>query len=261
VDSFGGEEKKQKGGHCLVAWGKACRPPELGGLGISDLKNLSWALRMRWIWLKKTEPNRPWANLPVQVPGQVQTFFKLAVILVVGSGANTLFWMDRWLNGQSIADLAPCLLAVVPKRIANRRTVEEAMANRSFVKDIRGDLPVEVILDFLYLWDLIYDFQLQPDIEDSHIWRFSSSGQYSAKSAYESFFIGSTQFGPYERIWKSWAPPKCRFFMWLVAHDRCWTVDWLARRGLPHPEQCPLCDQEEETINHLLVSCVFTRQF
>ena len=160
---------------------------------------------MRWIWLKKTEPNRPWANLPVQVPGQVQSFFKLAVISVVGSGANTLFWMDRWLNGQSIADLAPRLLAVVPKRIANRRTVEEAMAHRSWVLDIRNDLPLEVILDFLCLWDLIYDFHLQPDIEDSHIWRFSSSGQYSAKSAYEGFFIGSTQFGPYERIWKSWA--------------------------------------------------------
>jgi hypothetical protein len=57
--------KEAKGGHCLVAWGKACRPPKLGGLGISDLKSLSWALRMHWIWLKKTEPNRPWVNLLV----------------------------------------------------------------------------------------------------------------------------------------------------------------------------------------------------
>ena len=46
------------------------------------------------------------------------------------------------MNGQSIADLAPRLLAVVPKRIANRRTVEEAMADRSWVMDIRGDLSV-----------------------------------------------------------------------------------------------------------------------
>jgi hypothetical protein len=49
--------------------------------------------------------------------------------------------------------------------------------------------------------------------------------------------------------------------MWLVAHDRCWTADRLAKRGMPHPAQCPLCDQEEENINHLLVSCVFARQF
>jgi hypothetical protein len=32
------------------------------------------------------------------------------------------------------------------------------------------------------------------------------------------------------------------------------------RRGLPHQAQCPLCDQEKETINHLLVSRVFARQ-
>lgn len=68
-------------------------------------------------------------------------------------------------------------------------------------------------------------------------------------------------FEPYERISKSWAPPKCRFFMWLVAHRCCWTADRLARRGLPHPEQCPHCSQEDEDIQHLLVGCVFARQF
>jgi hypothetical protein len=30
---------------------------------------------------------------------------------------------------------------------------------------------------------------------------------------------------------------------------------------MDHPEKCPLCDQEEENIDHLLLSCVFTRQF
>jgi hypothetical protein len=42
--------------------------------------------------------------------------------------------------------------------------------------------------------------------------------------------------------------------------NRCWTADRLASRGLLHPERCPLCDQHEETINHLLVRCVFARQ-
>jgi hypothetical protein len=30
---------------------------------------------------------------------------------------------------------------------------------------------------------------------------------------------------------------------------------------LDHPEQYPLCDQEEETINHPMISCVYARQF
>jgi hypothetical protein len=52
--------KDAKGGHCLVAWVKVCGPPELGGLGISDLKTLGWSLHMRWVWLQKTESHRPW---------------------------------------------------------------------------------------------------------------------------------------------------------------------------------------------------------
>jgi hypothetical protein len=74
-------------------------------------------------------------------------------------------------------------------------------------------------------------------------------------------WIYTIRFGPWKRIWKTWTPGKCRFFLWLAAHDRCWTTDRLARRNLPHPELCPLCDQEEATINHLVASCVFARRF
>lgn len=102
---------------------------------------------------------------------------------------------------------------------------------------------------------------ITPDIEDKHIWCFSSSGQYSTKTAYEGFFLGATIFRPWEKIWKTWAPSKCSFFMWLVAHDRCWTADHLERRGLPHAENCPMCDQAPVSINHLLVGCAFAREF
>jgi hypothetical protein len=48
-------------------------------------------------------------------------------------------------------------------------------------------------------------------------------------------------------------------FGWLL--KRVWTVDRLAKRGLNHPEKCPLCDQEDETLDHLLVTCSFSREF
>jgi hypothetical protein len=69
------------------------------------------------------------------------------------------------------------------------------------------------------------------------------------------------EFEAFERVWMTWAPEKCRFFIWLVAHKKCLTADRLARRGMDHPEKCPLCDQEEESIDHLLISCVFARKF
>ena len=53
--------KDVKGGHCLLAWPKVTRPVFLGGLGISDLQKLGWALKLRWLWLQKTEPEKAWS--------------------------------------------------------------------------------------------------------------------------------------------------------------------------------------------------------
>jgi hypothetical protein len=46
-----------------------------------------------------------------------------------------------------------------------------------------------------------------------------------------------------------------------VAHNKCWTADRLAKIGLTQSLLCPLCDQHDETINHLLVGCSFARLF
>jgi hypothetical protein len=51
---------------------------------------------------------------------------------------------------------------------------------------------------------------------------------------------------------------KNKLFIWLAIYNRCWTADRLDKRG--HPPACPLCDQAEETINHILVTCVCSRQ-
>jgi hypothetical protein len=107
---------------------------------------------------------------------------------------------------------------------------------------------------------MLLGFKLHPDREDKHVFRIAPDGRYSARSAYKGLFMGSCYFGHYKRVWKTWAPPKCRFFIWLVAQNRCWIADRL-KRGLNHPNKCPLCDQDAESINHLFVSCVFARVF
>ena len=62
------------------------------------------------------------------------------------------------------------------------------------------------------------------------------------------------------KFWKSWAPLKCKFFLWLAINNWCWTANRLAKRRQPHQPACPFCDQAEETIQHILISCVFTQQ-
>jgi hypothetical protein len=149
----------------------------------------------------------------------------------------------------------------VPNRIRNNRTVLEALTDRKWLTDIKGALTVGVFADLLDLWDALQTIQLHPDMEDKHIFRFATDGNYSAKAAYEGFFIGSTQAEHWELIWKTWSPSKCKFFLWLADLERCWTADRLKKRGLSHPDKCPLCDQDQESIDHILVGCVCARNF
>jgi hypothetical protein len=105
--------KDAKGGHCMVVWDKVCRPLHMGGLGISNLTKLCWALRMRWLWLQKTDSSRPWVDLPIQVPSIARSFFSAVLMSEVGNGANTLFWVDKWINGKKVADIAPRLFCTI----------------------------------------------------------------------------------------------------------------------------------------------------
>jgi hypothetical protein len=80
---------------------------------------------------------------------------------------------------------------------AKKRSVHDALTSRNWVHDIRSVITVNVLSDFLKVWDLTADWALQPDQEDKHIWMLSSSGIYSAKSAYNSLFLGATTFKPW----------------------------------------------------------------
>jgi hypothetical protein len=58
------------------------------------------------------------------VQDRARAFFSVVLISKVGNGANTLFWTDKWVHGQKIADLVPRLFEVIPKRIKESLTEE-----------------------------------------------------------------------------------------------------------------------------------------
>ena len=84
-----------KGGHCLLAWPRVCRPPDLGGLGIIDLQRFGYALRMRWLWMKRTDESRSWHHLPMEKEHVVEAMFQSSIYVELGNGRKALFWTDR----------------------------------------------------------------------------------------------------------------------------------------------------------------------
>ena len=113
---------------------------------------------------------------------------------------------------------------------------------------------------YLLLWPLLQRVQLQPQMPDQVCWRWTANKQYSAQSAYETFFCGSTSLQGANWLWKAWAPPKCKLFMYLALQGRTWTAERRFRHGLQDSDTCSLCSQEPETVAHLLLHCVVPKE-
>jgi hypothetical protein len=122
------------------------------------------------------------------------------------------------------------------------------------------EMTAPMLMEYLHLWTEMDRVQLSPEANDSITWSWEKDGNFSTRSAYAARFWGREVVPTAQFTWGSRAPLRCRFFIWVALQNRCWTADRLARRGLDHPEQCPFCDQEEETINHLLLDCVFASE-
>jgi hypothetical protein len=86
---------------------------------------------------------------------------------VVGDGATILFWTDKWIQGKSIADLVPELVAVVPRRFLKQRTMHEALSSGVWVNDIKRDLSDHAVFQCLCIWVLVQQVQLAPLINIS----------------------------------------------------------------------------------------------
>jgi hypothetical protein len=155
--------------------------------------------------------------------------FFASTTMVVGNGQKALFWEDRWIDGCAVCEIAPRLYNCIPKRRRKIRIVAQGLQGNSWAQDIHGILGVH---------------EAVPGARQAYLevdW--TDSGTYTAKSCYQAQFHGSTASSSWKLTWKTWAPPRVKFFCWLACMDRCL-----------------LCDQILETMHHLILACPFSRQ-
>jgi len=83
-----GSTEEVTGGKCKVAWPLVCSPKELGGLGMPDLRFMGYALRLRWEWMRRVQPDAVWARLPSKPEKNVESMFHASVSVIIGEGAS-----------------------------------------------------------------------------------------------------------------------------------------------------------------------------
>lgn len=185
--------------------------------------------------------------------------FAACTSIQVENGQRISFWTDAWAQGRRPKDIAPNLYA---RTEGKRKTLAQELHQNNWIRDLkyrRGFNPV-LLQEYFTLWGYVSQVQLQSQQVDNITWKFTQNGQYTAASAYKAQFVGITKIPSIASIWKSWAPPKCKFFAWLILQNRVWSSDRLAKRGWDHNPTCPLCRCAMETTHHMLAECRLTRR-
>ena len=116
------------------------------------------------------------------------------------------------------------------------------MSNDAWIDGFRNKITTTVqVQEFVALWIRLQDVGLQPEMQDTISWRWTSDSQYSTGSAYHIQFKGSYIKYNSNLIWKAHAVNKCTLFTWIQTQDKILTVDNLNLQGCPLQDVCILC--------------------
>jgi len=93
-------------------------------------------------------------------------------------------------------------------------------------------------------------------------WGNSTKGTFTIKEAY---YLADTQVINEENqewmiIWRSNWWLKVSLFTWLATKNKILTSDKIQKKGFCGPSRCCLCKKDEETRDHLLINCMYTRK-
>ncbi len=97
------------------------------------------------------------------------------------------------------------------------------------------------------------------NIKDEIRWSWDNSGRFSVKSLYNFLQDGGVVDKRFAQLWKIGTPLKVKIFVWLVLKKRVLTADNLLKRGRSGEGMCSLCSEGGETMEHLFMSCPFTK--
>ncbi|KAJ9551167.1 hypothetical protein OSB04_015212 [Centaurea solstitialis] len=281
---WGGSEEKDKIN--WVAWDVVLGSKDKGGLGVGSLYSLNLSLLLKWLWRFKNEHNSIWRRevcgihngyrKPViglekktlpgvwfriikAIPELVDIGFELSSIfeIKVGSGENTLFWLDDWLGGGD--RLMPgflCSLIWIKKKTC---FVADRMAPNKLLWDWKKfpRNPTE-ISELCLLSDLV-KFTTVSEAEDKWRSKLSGDGVYYVHDLRRLIDDKVTIPTLNPTIWLLIIPLKINCFIWRACMDRIPSAVNLARRGINVGNtSCALCNLGTDEADHFLINCPST---
>ena len=263
----------------LVNWATVCSDKSKGGIGLKSFSKLNKALLSKWSW-RFANLNALWRRAisckfgesiggwhTSDIRGSYGTslwkeiskewlFFSQSAVFVLGDERRIKFWRDVWCGEVALSNSFPNLFNIATNKEAK---VAEIWDNRegegcwspTFLRSL-NDWEVSEMTRFL---QILHGYKLNPLGVDKLSLKNAIDKGFSVKSMYKGFDVSPALDYPHRLVWNPVAPPKTGVFAWEAAWGKVLTLDHLKRRGMNFANRCFMCEEEEETIEHLLIHC------
>lgn len=251
-----GKNGEVNGGMSLINWHMACKHSKWGGMGILDLEIQNKALLLRWWWKPHTDELSIWIEVVniLKVNANIQQGPKLWI--AVGSffwkQLRGLWYLFNWCTGWEIGDgklISFWFHAWQGLPLRNNRPPRPTRPNIS----LHSAIPI--ITDLLPNSPLL-ELPMLTQQMDVILWKWSTSGSYTAKSVYDKLSGGGMIRDRFSTIWKCKVPPTVCIFGFLALREKILTSDVLTKRGVRCQTNCVLCQRcNMETATHLFFKC------
>ncbi|KAH0743024.1 hypothetical protein KY290_031017 [Solanum tuberosum] len=102
---------------------------------------------------------------------------------------------------------------------------------------------------------------IEDHLLDTPYWSANSNGIFSTRSVYNSIDASDIVVFPHAWLWRIRSLNKIKFFLWLCAHERLPTTQYLHRLGIMPEALCPICHLAPEIVEHMFLQCPVAQKF
>lgn len=180
------------------------------------------------------------------------------IVCDVGSGITTKFWHDDWTGLGPLLDIAGPLgpqMAGLHKNAVVRDAIRHgnwwfssSRSRNPIISLLRQALPgVESLIDCQH--------------DDTYLWKtnhHAPSNKFSSAKTWLAFNPPGPSVSWHKSVWFPNNIPKHAFICWVTAWNRLHTRDRLRNWGLSVPATCVLCNNSNESRDHLFFACDFS---
>jgi len=175
----------------------------------------------------------------------------------VGDGRETAFWHDNWLLDGPLAELMPALYSHYTGRVVSVHDV----VSTGLRALLQRRLTTQASEELAQLENLLLGVNLSENPDQRSSFFEGIDHRLRSGLIYKSSTRGDHASPSFEFVWRNFAPPRVKFFGWLLTQNRIHSRTSLVRKNILDDARCEVCGAEDETADHVFSGCTFVQTF